>query len=100
MTDEQINKDLHEKVMGKCWHEDLKHPDYLNNWYDYGELVKVVMERDEIKYLINDNTIPFVIVDHWAGESKKWFRDYMFDSRRGSMAIWEFFCKNVAKVEK
>jgi hypothetical protein len=103
-TDEQVNRDLREQVVKKCWHEwdrryAYKHcskcgltlqkhsdswnnPDYLNNWNDYGELVHskcVIESRDFIVSKICEK----VTYPEWL--------DIILDSRRGSMAIWEYF---------
>jgi hypothetical protein len=111
-TDEQINKDLHEQVMKKCWHEPfldgggkesckkcqeyeyipmiyniLKHPDYLNSWNDYGELLAAAKE--------NIQWYTFVTTRKYS-EYKFW-SEIMLNPRKGSMAIWEFFCKSLAK---
>jgi RNase P subunit RPR2 len=116
-TDEQINKDLHEQVVKKCWHEFYKtqdyveynqdeeytckkcgsiegrdnyNPDYLNSWNDYGELVRSISEYD--------------LVQIYAEWKKNWqghcFTFLMLDPRKGSMAIWEFFCKSHTEKEE
>jgi hypothetical protein len=118
MSDKQINKDIHEKILKRCWHDlsyisepteayfcpkckektyeplGLVSPDYLNSWNDYGELVKTVREDDK-KW---DDLVYFLSADlyNYLG---CWtiMKDILFDPRKGSIAIWEFFCKYLAK---
>jgi hypothetical protein len=107
-TDEQINKDLHEQVVKKCWHigyraiKDyfncpncgdiiyLKRPDYLNSWNDYGELLAAAKE--------NIQWYTFVTTRKYS-EYKFW-SEIMLNPRKGSMAIWEFFCKSHTEKEE
>jgi hypothetical protein len=117
-TDEQINKDLYEKVMKKCWHEfsnnpekkclrcllfypwHTANPDYLNSWNDYGELVKECMKGQEwhggldgFFHLLHEKYIHSIEREHQV-EYARYSATLMLDPRKGSMAIWEFFCNS------
>lgn len=116
---EDINKDLHEKVMGACGHEwykpagfidghvckkcglywpvepEMNHgiPSYTSNSSDYWKLLQKVKEHEKWP----DFEIRFRHIKDVNGFTP-WlyckFTDIILDTQKGSQAIWEFFCKD------
>lgn len=114
MTDEEVNKDLQEKVMKKCWHkadpknvdeclkcqhcferEDYEpynceedNLDYINDWNAYG---KLLTEAKKNKDFVNHLKVQY----DWRFSPV--FRDDILDiiaePFTGSMVIWNFFCR-------
>lgn len=115
LSDDQINKDLHEKVMGECWHDHdfgtcpsmcskckkpnrtyedgrIYHPSYTSNPSDYWRLLqKVKSNMDKWRQLEQ------FLADKWVDSggfrtSKECAMRPLFDTHKGSLAIHEFFC--------
>ena len=105
MTNLEINQLLHEKVMGKCWHEWiysdtgrlvcnkcgctpcgwLENPSYTSSWEAYGRLLEVAMMKEWWKEFAYDlNTDDFTYADYQFKE------DIVLNTLRGSTALAEF----------
>ena len=105
MTELQINQLIHEKVMGKCWHEDcysehdedgscwivcrkcwsrdisgFANPSYTSSWADYGPMIKECMKKEWW------SDFAYEWDDRWIG----WIREYLFNPLNGTTAIAEF----------
>jgi hypothetical protein len=105
MTDAELNKLLHEKVMGKKW-KDIpnwqmaisQNPSYTTNPAEYWELLQEVSKKpywkvgyywsNFIQRLLN----PGNTYDDWI-KPEKMIRTILLDMPKGCSAILEFFGK-------
>ena len=118
MTDEQINKDLHEKVMKKCWHEfETKLSSYICKKCGFRHDNSILLREVRENLTTNYYTIPSYTTnpsdywellqkvkedDRWGGFLATFYQEQMIcewiltillDTHKGSQAIWVFFCK-------
>lgn len=104
MTPDERNRVLHEKVMGRCWHEfafkhkkeghtapcvkcnsfDFPNPDY-SKWEFYGPMLEWAMKQEwwrSVAYNID--------INDYEGTAEYEFNEDFLNPLRGSTAIAEF----------
>ena len=97
MTNAEINKLLHERVMGERWVEEMtlcdcpscRNPSYTSSWEDYGRLLEVAMTKEWWPLFI-----ALQIYDNNYGPEAEDYDGYvpveMLNPLRGSTAMAEF----------
>ena len=117
MTDEDINKFLHEKIMGECWHDkpvraaytgvnivvcpkcDKRfsiltknhHPSYATSWADYGKLLEKVRQHADWEYFVEKLFCYQWLKDGNFATCTHEAVGILFDPVTGSAAIAEYF---------
>ena len=103
LTNEELDKLIHEKIMGKCWHEGenvgwcskckerwmkayQKNPSYTTSWADYGKLLEKI--RNSTKW----SSFKYGS-EELCRQDMSEFVDKLVDPRRGCEAIASYFCK-------
>lgn len=106
MTELEINKLIHEKVMGEKWIEETalcncpscSNPRYTSSWADYGPMVEECMKKGWWNEFITNNT--FFFVQDPVCEDIMDSVSLLLDPFRGATAIAEFVLANPEYFEE